>query len=120
MSFPIRQYPLLASIWNQPHTPSGGSADLTNIPSQLYIDPHWSQISSPYNPNGQPWIWFNLIFIPEGLWTPKRGSIIAPDQTVAEYYYVMFAEHYYKGFLQATFGITVTQANANGTIPRTY
>jgi hypothetical protein len=120
VTFPIRQFPLLGSIWNVGHTPATTLPDLTNVPMQLYVDPHQSLVPSFYNANGQPWNWFLQIFMSEGVWTASRGSIIAPDHSVAEYYYVMWAEHYFKGFPQAYYGVIVLQCNANATNPRTY
>lgn len=113
-------YPLLSDIWQSGHLPSGGPADLFNVPSQLYISPQCPQLI--FTQSGLPGagVFSTLGKFAPGLVTFARGDIVQFDNTVAEYHVVKYKEIFYKGFVSSFEGVVVFQCNANGTVPRTY
>jgi hypothetical protein len=111
---------LLCNQWRFPKLPSTHAADVTNVPCQLYVSPYQSNI---YVQGGAFPVYIyipTLVKVAVGGLTVTRRDILMPDNTVAEYYLVLYKEIYYKGFLSAFLGMTVWQCNADGSSPRTY
>ena len=120
MGFPLPNFNLLGNWWQTPHLPSTGLPDIVNFKNALYLDPHAPLVFIPVAPYSSTLCLTIIIKVPAFTYTFHRGDILMPDNTVASYFKVEFAEVFFRGFPQQYEGVLVRQCNANGTIPRTY
>jgi len=104
---------LVASVWNTGNTPSGGPADATDIPCQLFIA---SKISTDME-YGTPWAWNPAILvrlpISENA-AANSGQIFEIPQGSARYYRKRWVDVIHQGFANEYWCALVVQCDNTG------
>jgi len=118
MSYPPAPpvYPLRGNYWIPGTTPAANPPAVTLIHNQLYIPP----ANVPWIVVGGTYYQYTLIKTPPDSVVYNRFGFFQPDNGQALYYYIIYKEYYYRGFVSCFEGLCAIQCNANGSSPRTY